>query len=369
MAALALVIAALALVLHWASVALVLGRFTRALPLPAPRDWPFVTLLRPVCGLDPFDAETLATSFGLDYPGYEVIFCVARADDPVVALIERLIADHPGIPARLLIGDDGISRNPKLNNLAKGWRAARGDWIAMADANLILPADYLRQLVSLSQPGVGLVSSPPMGARAEGLWGAVELAFLNGNQARLQLAADELGIGFAQGKTLFWHRPVLEAGGGLPALGHEMAEDLASTKLVRAQGLRVRLAQRPFAQPIGRRSLAAVWGRQLRWSVLRRDGFPALWAAEVMNSPLVPGLLVLVAAPPVAALFPLAWYGAEAVLARTAGWPMRPRDLIAWVLRDLMIPALWLATWGRRGFEWRGTAMAGAKAANAEAAR
>jgi ceramide glucosyltransferase len=51
------------------------------------------------------------------------------------------------------------------------------------------------------------------------------------------------------------------------------------------------------------------------------------------------------------------WYGAEVALARMAGWPAGPRDLVAMALRDLMQPAIWASTWARRGFEWRGNAM------------
>lgn len=319
---------------------------------------PFITLLRPVCGLDPFDEETLGSSFTLDYPDYEVIFCAARESDPAVALVRRLTAAHPGVPAQLLIGEDLISTNPKLNNLAKGWAVARGDYIAMTDSNLMLPRDYFQRLLTAWTPGTGLVTSPPAGLRPGNLWGAVECAFLNSFQARWQLASDALGNGFAQGKTLFWRRDVLDGAGGLATLGRNLAEDVASTKVVRDQGLQVRLTRTPFAQPIGSRSARAVWDRQLRWSRVRRDGFPGLFALEILVGPVVPMLALAVVAPLWLLPALVLWYGAEVILARVAGWPAGPRDLLAMVLRDLALPALWAATWARRGFEWRGTAMA-----------
>jgi ceramide glucosyltransferase len=51
----------------------------RPTPLPPPRAAPGVSVVRPVCGLDNFCEETLGSSFRLDYPAYELIFCVARA--------------------------------------------------------------------------------------------------------------------------------------------------------------------------------------------------------------------------------------------------------------------------------------------------
>lgn len=357
--------AAVALLLHLATVVLSLPQVRRrAAPVATTPPQP-VTLLRPVCGLDRFDAETLASSFLQDHPDHEVIFCAARADDPAVALIRSLIAAHPQVRATLLIGEDRITGNPKLNNLAKGWAAAKARWIVMADSNLLLPPNYLTTLAGCWAEGTtGLVSCPAVGIRPEGLWGALECAFLNSNQARLQLAADSLGFGFAQGKTLFWRRDLLDQAGGLATLGRNLAEDVAATKTVREMGLRVTLPPLPFAQPIGRRTLAQIWGRQLRWSKVRRDGFAGLFLMEPLNGALLPALAfggalaALGQSPLLTAPFLLAWYGAEVLLARSHGWPMQPRDILAMGLRDLLIPALWMGTFLDRGFEWRGTTMA-----------
>ncbi|RIA00016.1 ceramide glucosyltransferase [Cereibacter sphaeroides] len=344
------------LALHLAAAGLAAAQGRRRPAPPSAR--PFVCLLRPVCGQDRFDRETLASSFGIDWPDYEIVFCAAREEDAAVPLVRELIRLHPGARARLLIGEERITANPKLNNLAKGWAATPARMIAIADANLLLPRDYLEQLASEWRPGVALVSSPPAGGRAEGLWGALEAGFLNGLQGRWQLAAARLGLGFAQGKTMYLDRALLDRQGGLAALGGELAEDVAATRLVRAAGGTVRLVPRPFTQPIGRRRLRDVWARQLRWSRIRRQGFPALFALEPLLSPVLPLLMLAPTAPLLIPLFLALWYGGEALLCRAMGWPAGRRDIAAWVLRDLMLPVLWAATFARQGFEWRGTAMA-----------
>lgn len=358
-----LALAAAFLALHLGVVALYLARLRRRAPDQGLIGQPFVTLLRPVCGVDAFDAETLRSSFAQAYRDYEIIFCAPSEDDPAVPLVRRLIADHPGVTARLLIGLDRISANPKLNNVWKGWHAAAGDWICMTDSNLLLPEDYLARVVAAWGPATGLVSSAPTGTRPRGLGGHLECAFLNANQAVLQHAADSLGPAFAQGKTLFFNKPLLEHAGGLRALGTSLAEDVAATKAIRGMGREVTLTHLPFAQPIGRRSLKQVWDRQLRWSRVRRDGFAGLFAAEILNGAVAP---VLMAAAGLALtggdLALLAgylglWYLAEVLVSKAAGWPMGPRDVPALMLRDLMIPAIWAATFLRRGFDWRGTPM------------
>ncbi len=69
------------------------------------------------------------------------------------------------------------------------------------------------------------------------------------------------GFGFAQGKTMLWRRDIMEAGGGIEALGAEIAEDAASTKLIHAQGYDAHLVNEPFQQPLGARRLKDVWAQ------------------------------------------------------------------------------------------------------------
>ena len=125
--------------------------------------------------------------------------------------------------------------------MLKGWRAAAHDWIVIADSNVLMPPDYIQRLFASWRADTGLVASPPVGCMPHGFWAEIECAFLNTYQARWQYFADTLGFGFAQGKTMFWRRAVLEHAGGIRALAADPAEDAASTKIVRAAGLKVRL--------------------------------------------------------------------------------------------------------------------------------
>src|SRR5579863_2128571 len=211
-------------------------------PLPPLTACPPISVVQPLSGADRFSEETLRAILTLDYPDYEVVFCVAKPGDPAVPLARQAMAEHPARAARLLVGEAAINANPKLNNMAKGWREARHDWIVVVDANLLPPKDYLQRLLAAWTPKTGVVSAPPVGARPETFAADLECAFLNNYQARWQLAANAVGLGFAQGKTLFYRRDILERGGGIEALGSELAEDAATTKLVRRLGLKARLA-------------------------------------------------------------------------------------------------------------------------------
>ena len=347
------------------SIAIAVARFRLGRPRgPLSKSYPPVSLVRPLCGIDNYAADTLSSTFALDYPHYEILFCVASAKDPVIPLVKKLMAENPPRGARLLIGDDRVSPNPKLNNVVKGWRAARHDWIVIADSNVLMPSDYIQRLFSSWRADTGLVASPPIGCRPSGFWAEVECAFLNSYQARWQYIVDTIGFGFAQGKTMLWRRADLEAAGGIEALGKEVAEDAAATKAVRDAGLKVRLVDRAFAQPLGRRSAAEVWNRQLRWARLRRASFLPYFLPEALSGAVLPMIAVAFLAGafhwPQAlcvAAFAALWYGAEMALSFAAGWHVPALYPLYGFSRDLLLPVLFVGALRGNGFVWRGNAI------------
>ncbi len=341
-------------------------RWRRALrrPVETRPDRPPVTILRPLRGIETFSKETLASSFCIEWPDYEVIFCVANAQDPVVPLVREAIAQHPGVPARLLIGDDSVSENPKLNNCVKGWRAARHGWIVMADSNVLMPPDYLARLMSRTGNGVGLVISVPLGTQPAGLYANLECAILNGYQARWQYAGAACGRAFAQGKNMLWRRDILDGAGGIAALGAEAAEDAAATKIMRRLGLRIEVVDYPFPQPLGARTARQVWSRHSRWARLRRATFPLHYAPEILAGAMMPMLLAALGASllgidvlPVVTGVVICLYGAEWLLLRVAKLQRDKFTLPAMILRDLWLPVFYFDGWLVDEFVWHGQAM------------
>jgi ceramide glucosyltransferase len=324
-------------------------------------DVPGISIIRPLRGIEPSTYATLKSTFALHPAPAEILFCVETGTDPVVDVVEHLIAEHPHVHARLLIGRDVISGNPKLNNLVKGWQAASSDWVAFIDSNVLLPVDAMARLAEKADAGTGMVSSPPVGSAPVGFAARLECSFLNSYQARWQSTADALGYGFAQGKVMLVRRDIIEAGGGIEALGSEPAEDAAATKLVRRLGLRVRLVDRFFEQPIAERRFSDVWSRQLRWAQLRRATFPAQFGSEILAGCVLPlaftaiacGAAGLPVLPVICAHFAI-WYAAEHLLAWLAGWPS---TIVASLTRDLLLPVLWIQAWFSRDFVWHGQPM------------
>ncbi|MDI9846923.1 ceramide glucosyltransferase [Rhodoblastus sp. 17X3] len=336
----------------------------RLLQTGVDRPTPPVSIVRPVCGLETFSEETLRSTFELDHPEYEVLFCVQKKNDPIIPLIEKLLAGQPEGRGRLLIGDDPISPNPKLNNCFKGWQAAQHQWIVLADSNVLAPKDYLQQMLVRFRPDIGLVCSPPLGVWPDGFRAQLECAFLNTFQARWQFCADAIGMGFAQGKSMMWRREIVEQAGGVAVLASEIAEDAAATKLVRNAGMKVALVDRPFGQPLGKRTLRSIYQRQTRWARLRRASFPSMYAPEILAGSLLPILAGAYAARDfgfepwtVAALVAAAWQLPETLVSWRLGWPTSPLSPLYFMLRDLLFPIVWIDGWLGDDFVWLGNSM------------
>ena len=79
-----------------------------------PEHTPPVTILKPLKGLDEELEANLRSFFHLDYPVYQLIFGIAEANDPAIAVVQKLIEEYPDHDARLVVGarrSDSIPRS------------------------------------------------------------------------------------------------------------------------------------------------------------------------------------------------------------------------------------------------------------------
>jgi len=65
-------------------------RFRARAPLPPAVELPGVTLLKPLCGLEPNIEENLASFFDQDYPNFEIIFGTRDDKDPALAVVRAM---------------------------------------------------------------------------------------------------------------------------------------------------------------------------------------------------------------------------------------------------------------------------------------
>src|SRR6266576_2354649 len=60
-----------------------------------------VSILKPLCGLEPRAYDSLRSHCLQDYPDFEIVFGVKDPHDPIVPTVERLMSEFPRVRMRL----------------------------------------------------------------------------------------------------------------------------------------------------------------------------------------------------------------------------------------------------------------------------
>ncbi|GEQ71191.1 hypothetical protein JCM33374_g4872 [Metschnikowia sp. JCM 33374] len=152
------------------------------------RNFEPVTIVRPVKGIDPELKSCLESSFLQNYPPnkLQILFCVADANDAAIPILEELLARHPHIDARILVseaGADYYGPNPKVNNLAKGFREAKYDLLWIMDSNVWASCNILANSVGAMMDNTNCGTALNTSSRRVKLVHHVPLALALDNEA------------------------------------------------------------------------------------------------------------------------------------------------------------------------------------------
>src|SRR5277367_3653081 len=84
-------------------------RYFRQPPSAAdPSFTPPVSILKPFRGVDPDACENLASFCRLDYPEFEIVFCIDPDDEFIQSIVARLTAEFPQTRIRILYGSGRV---------------------------------------------------------------------------------------------------------------------------------------------------------------------------------------------------------------------------------------------------------------------
>ncbi len=338
-----------------------LTRRFMAAPRLAPQARPAVTLLKPLCGLEPGLEAALETAFTLAYPACQLVFGVQDRADPVIPLIERLRARHPERDVTLVIDETPHGANRKVANLLNMLPAARHDVLVMSDADIFLPPDFLDHVVAaLETPGAGLATTLYTGREAHhtpaGWAGAAQL---NYNFLPGVVLARALGRQDGLGATLALTRAMLAEIDGLQVVANNLADDQVLGRLVVAKGRKVVLAHTVPATIVPEARLKPLFSHELRWARTIRALVPGAYAASVLQMPLLwAALAVLLSGP---APWALVLYGlcltarlATADLIRQALALETRTPWAVFLLREALSAAIYVASFAGNHVAWRG---------------
>ena len=313
-----------------------------------------MTVIRPIKGQETHLYDCLEATCKQDYPRSKlsIHFCIADRNDPALQTVQRLIANNPGFDITLFVEDedpnlsyesgnpDNLGPNPKIRNMSRAYREAKGDIIWIIDCNVWVSTSVAGLMVDLlcglgeankgriykfvhQLPLVVDVSQlPPSSAgsflktKASYFGGLLEELFLSTSHAKFYTAISTVAIApCTVGKSNMFRRSHLDAltqssttdpkrGPGIDFFSDNICEDhligdllwkapvppsaipIAAEPLDPIPHLQptwrhhALLPNPPCIQPVSRISLGTYAARRIRWLRVRKFTVPSATFVE-----------------------------------------------------------------------------------------
>jgi ceramide glucosyltransferase len=332
----------------------------------APVRLPPVTVLKPLCGVEPGLYEHLRSFCQQDYPQFQIVFGVGDANDPAIEIAGRLRAEFPALAIDIVVDPRQHGHNRKISSLINMLKSARHDVLVMADSDAFVRPDYLTHVTApLLNEKVGLVTCLYEGEPTQLLWSRLGAMYINEWYMPSVLLAWLFGHeNYVSGQTLCLRRETLQAIGGLQAIANHLADDYELGQLVRRLGLRIVLSSYQLKAEHHEPMFESLVRHELRWMrtlyVLKPWSVRFLFFTFSLPLALLGLALVLSADTFTTAAWALFQINLLARLALhfihrvRAGRPLLA-DLWLLPIRDLLICWVWCRSFYTSRFTWRGS--------------
>jgi ceramide glucosyltransferase len=343
-------------------------QFKRQPPFPLPTEWPTVTVLKPVKGMDPHRYLAFASICTQQYAGrFELLLGLSEPEDgALLDELRRLKNEFPDAAIRAVPCPARLGANGKVSTLAQMVPHALGDVLIINDADILVGPHYIQNITAALAPeGTGLVTVPYLGrtlakptvwARLESLGIAVDL--LPGIfTARLL----DRGVRFGLGSTLALRRSTLQEIGGMESLLNKIADDYELGAAVDRAGFRCVLSPEVVETSVPQYAFADFWEHQIRWWRTVRVSRPWSFAGMVTSYGLPWAMINVVTtgfALPSVTLLSLVLLARVALVLNVGVGLLRDgqvlRDLWLLPLRDSVSLLLWAWSYADSTVTWRG---------------
>jgi ceramide glucosyltransferase len=317
-----------------------------------------VTVLKPLCGIEPGLEANLATFCEQSAPAYQVLFGVRDDRDPAIALVNRIKARYSGVDIDLIIDPRVYGTNFKVSNLINMAGAARHPWLVIADSDIAVGPDYLVKVCApLADPAVGIVTCLYRGRPLGNFWTRLGALFINTwfvPSVRVASAFGDTAFGF--GATIALRADTLAAIGGFHALRNRLADDFWLGQLSRNRGLATVISEVCVTTDVTEADFRSTWWRERRWMQTIR-GINPLGYAFTFVTFTFPVLAVGVYLAPTQWNWSCVLLGAAARLGYHLREPARgmtgPACAVHAPLRDCLTLLTWLSAYAGTTTRWR----------------
>lgn len=257
-----------------------------------------VSILKPLVGnpMDPNLMTNLETFFTMQYPKYELLFCIQEEGDPSIMVVQQLMKKHPHVDASFFIGGKEVGVNPKINNMQPGYMAAKHELLLVSDSGVMMKEDTLSDMVAHMTPDVGIVHQMPFCCDRKGWPAILEKVYFGTGHARMYLFlglldALRLRVNCCTGMSCLMRKKVLDEAGGISAFGIYLAEDYFFAKFIQDRGWGIRIASQPAWQNSGTCRVKTFLSRLTRWCKLRVAMVPHTILLEPFSECMLLGLV------------------------------------------------------------------------------
>jgi ceramide glucosyltransferase len=331
---------------------------------------PGVSVLKPLKGCDETTETSLRSWFAQEYGGnWEILLGVADARDPVCKIVQRLIEQNPGVPARLVVCEHLTGTNSKVAKLARLQHLAAHGLILISDADVRVPPDFIGNIVApLRNKKTALVNcfyrlANPTTTALQ--WEAVAI---NADFWSQVLQSKMLKpMNFALGAAILVRRRALEEIGGFASLADCLADDYQLGRRIADHGHSLALCSQVVECWDSPKNWQQVWNHQLRWARTIRVCQPGPYFFSILsNGSLWPAILALAALGGGNLRFGLLaaglCIGLRILLAQDLQRRFTPNGRLVspfWLVptKDFAQAILWLAAFLGTSIEWRGRRM------------
>jgi ceramide glucosyltransferase len=327
---------------------------------------PFVSVMKPLYGIEPRLRETLRSFFQQDYPQYEIVFGARNESDPAVALVGELQKEFPATPVSIVYSGPPQWPNAKVFSLEKMLAAAKSDYVIISDSDVYVRPDYLRNVtVPLLDPKTGLVTCVYRGAPVGSSWAVLEGLGMSVDMTSGVLLADMFeGMKFALGPTMATRKDVLTKIGGIAATANFYSDDFELGRMVAEAAYHVELSHHVIEHMVVDTKFGPSLDHQLRWMKSTRFSRPLGHIGSGLTFAVPFGILAVIAGAllgaPVAGVLLFVWSLLNRILqCVTVGWLVvqdRRALSLCWLYpaRDLFGFLLWVLSFTGGQFDWRG---------------
>lgn len=248
-----------------------------------------VTLLKPLCGLEPEFADNLRSFCRQDYATYQIVFGVRDPADPAIAVVKALQAEFPDRDIALVVHEKIIGANFKVSNLANMMAAAKHDLLVISDSDMRVEPHYIDALVApFRRPEVGATTCLYSGTARSGFASRLGAMFINDWFFPSSLIPLSFGEpDFCFGATMAIRRNVLDSFGGFPALADYIADDYMLGQMTHRAGHKIAVAPYIIENVIEENGLKSLFFHEIRWARTIRSVQPVGYAFSFITD-LVP---------------------------------------------------------------------------------